>query len=272
MPNRALIAFAAAVLVILVATASPAWALRRSDYTVEVLVDGTPVSEYAARGRTYIEALKGREYSVRLTNHTGRRVAVALSVDGLNSIDARTTTALDARKWILDPWQSIVLTGWQTSQSTARRFYFTSEADSYGEWLGRAQNLGVIAAAFFREKRIEEPEVAPCDVSAGAEGRASAPSASGTKDLQKNVKAKREADEMAATGIGREVDHRVRSVSFEPEPTAAATLELRYEFRDALVRLGVLPPPAVAEDRLDRRERARGFEDSGFAPDPFRRR
>ena len=37
------------------------------------------------------------------------------------------------------------------------------------------------------------------------------------------------------------------------------------------MRLGVLPwDYAYREDPLDRRERARGFEDTGFAPDPFR--
>ena len=50
-------------------------------------------------------------------------------------------------------------------------------------------------------------------------------------------------DDMAATGIGREVEHQVRRIRFESESSAAATVELRYEYRDALVRLGVLPRP-----------------------------
>ena len=33
-----------------------------------------------------------------------------------------------------------------------------------------------------------------------------------------------------------------------------------------LISLGVLPKP---DTRLSRRERARGFRDTGFAPDPF---
>jgi hypothetical protein len=79
------------------------------------------------------------------------------------------------------------------------------------------------------------------------------------------------SDDLAATGIGREVDHRVRRVRFDMESSPAAVLELRYEYHDALVRLGVLPPSYTCrEDPLDRRERARGFEDMDFAPDPFR--
>src|SRR5215211_3984515 len=53
------------------------------NFVVDVLVNGRPLAEYYARGRTYIEALQGAEYDVRLRNSSPDRVAVALSVDGL---------------------------------------------------------------------------------------------------------------------------------------------------------------------------------------------
>ena len=250
-------------------------AVNRDRFSMEILVDGVPLTEYAARGTTYVEALEDKEYSVRLTNRTGERVAVALAVDGLNSIDAKTTTARDARKWILDPWQTITLDGWQTSGSTARRFYFTTEKDSYGAWLGRTKNLGVISAAFFREKRMEPARDAIEEGLPGAERPCEAPSAARGKG-ENEQKARRESDALAgrsaATGIGREVDHRVRRASFDQEDSPAAVVEMRYEYRDSLVRLGILPRPLPAcDDTLTRRERAHGFEDVGFAPDPFRR-
>ena len=108
-----------------------------SPYSMEIVVDGTPLAVYAAKGTTYVEALKGREYAIRLSNRTGQRVAVALAIDGLNSIDAKHTTSQKARKWILAPWETVTLSGWQTGSGTARRFVFTSEPKSYGAWLGR---------------------------------------------------------------------------------------------------------------------------------------
>src|SRR6266581_609880 len=146
-------AFALASLLTALGPSGAAFALDRDSCSMEILIGGTPLLEYAARGTNYVEAVKGREYSVRLRNRTGERVAIALSVDGLNSIDARTTSAADARKWILGPYETITLDGWQTSTTTARRFLFTTEERSYGAWLGRTQNLGLIAAAVFREKR-----------------------------------------------------------------------------------------------------------------------
>src|SRR5215210_6093507 len=58
---------------------------------VHVLVNGRPLQEYFARGRRYVEALEGAEYEISIRNGLPMRVAVALSVDGLNSIDAKHT-------------------------------------------------------------------------------------------------------------------------------------------------------------------------------------
>jgi hypothetical protein len=241
-----------------------------SAYSMEVLVDGQPLAAYTHGGSTYVEALKGREYAVRLTNRTGERVAVALAVDGLNSIDARHTSSQDARKWILAPWETVTLSGWQTGSGTARRFVFTSEPKSYGAWLGRTSDLGVISAAFFREsRRRDEIAALPSDPQpqlergAASDAAGQAPRAKALGEMKPSAK-----DELAATGIGREVEHRVVRVDFDAEDAPASVVSVRYEYRDALVRLGVIP---AADEELARRERARGFAESGFAPDPFRR-
>src|SRR6267154_1107167 len=127
--------------------------VAENGFTVEVLVDGRPATEYAARGRRYVEALENAEYEVRVHNPTSSRVAVALSVDGLNSIDARHTSAWDAHKWVIEPYGTINVRGWQMSSESARRFYFTTERDSYAAKLGQTSNLGLITAVFFRERR-----------------------------------------------------------------------------------------------------------------------
>jgi len=267
-------------LALFLAVAAPAAAWEPEAFSLEVLVNGAPLTEYAARGTNYIEAIEGCEYSIRLRNQTGGRIAVALSVDGLNTIDAKTTTARTAAKWILGPYQTVTLDGWQTGSSTARRFFFTTEEESYGAWLDKTSNLGVITAAVFREKvkpmPIQEPRAQKRSRSSirqeAGRDAPSAPMESGERALGKADAAEAElSDDLAATGIGREIDHRVQRVQFEAERSPAAVLELRYEYRDALVKLGVLPPSyAHREDPLDRRERAHGFEDIDFAPDPYR--
>jgi hypothetical protein len=242
----------------------PASALEQGPYSMEILVNGKPLAEYAARGTTYIEALGQREYSIRLRNRTGRRIAVALSVDGLNSIDAKTTSARNGSKWVIGPYGTITIDGWQTGPDTARRFFFTTENESYGAWLGRTSNLGIISAAVFREKK-------PRPVRRWSERKKLQEAPSAGARAEADAEGFGLSDEMAATGIGSETDHAVRRVELELVSRPSALLELRYEYHDALVRLGVLPSYRCHEDPLARRERARGFEGMEFAPDPFSR-
>jgi hypothetical protein len=308
------------------AATAPSLALGSGPATMEILVDGRPIPEYLARSSYYVEALAGREYAIRLTNRTDRRIAVALSVDGINSIDAKTTAAADATKWILGPYESITIDGWQTSARTARKFFFTSEAHSYGSWLGKTRNLGIIAAAVFNEKQPAPRPLCggswwrdgqPCpqgrfgeDKREGAGGKeklaqgqdapdagrsgqgqapaAEAPSApaprvraesydgnesagGGAGELRKDASRQPLSDELAATGIGRELDHRVVRVTFDAQERPATIMEVRYEYRAALVKLGVLPSCDDRDNRLARREGAHGFTDGDFAPDPYRR-
>lgn len=270
---------------------SDAQASSQGPYRMEILVDGYPIQEYAHRGTTYVEALRGREYSIRLTNMTGQRVAVALSVDGMNTIDAKHTTAYDARKWVMSPYETIVISGWQTSSATSRQFFFTSEASSYGAWMGQTRNLGNISAAFFPELLPPPPVHYPDEILApmassrdgggrrseaeegaasGAAVEKSAPAgdASRAKSATRSSAQPAPRDDYAATGIGREQRHDVYTVAFKHGSSPAAVVTLRYEFRDTLVKLGVLQPP-YRPDPVYRRETSSGFEDYGYAPDPY---
>ena len=248
---------------------------RHTAGNVEILVNGAPVTRYAHNGRWYVEALKGREYAIRLHNPYPVRVAVALSVDGLNSIDARETTAADARKWVLDPYATVTISGWQTSQTEARRFEFTTEARSYGQALGKTANLGVISAVFFRERvslsAVSRDTNESTDRRSGARQRleptAPAPQSSAPAQEPSAAAEKSRADEeYAATGMGRRTGHVVTRVWLDLERVPAQTMNIRYEFRPQLVKLGILPA-ARTNDPLERREHAQGFED-GFAPVP----
>jgi hypothetical protein len=188
------------------------------NFQLEVLVNGRPLTEYYARGRTYVEALHGAEYELRVRNDSGDRVAVALSVDGLNTIDARHTSAWNASKWVIEPYQTITISGWQMSSERARRFYFTNERDSYGAKLGQTANLGVISAVFFRERPRPVPITPP-------------PPYPITRDkMEAPQSARRGDDERAATGIGRNVQNDVRWVDMELDSRSVGEVTIKYEY------------------------------------------
>ena len=256
--------------------------VRDERFEVQVIVDGRPLEEYIARGRTYIEAIDGAEYEVRIRNPLSYRVAVALSVDGLNSIDARHTTAWEASKWVVGPYQTIYISGWQVSSARARHFYFTTERDSYGAKLGQTANLGLISAVFFRERHPipvpvtpppPRPPRPPYEEKQEDRGRRSDEPAGSSQPGSAAKERRTEAypmpdDESAATGIGRSVQNDVRWVQMDLESHPAAEMTIRYEYYPALVRLGIAPRPYPRPDSLRRREGARGFEDRRFSPEP----
>ena len=232
-------------------------ASQTSGCELSIIVDGQSRSEYNHRGATYIEAIRGREYSLRISNPTPYRVAVALAVDGLNTIDAKHTDGWNASKWVLEPYETTEIDGWQVSDRTARRFFFTGERHSYGAALGATDNLGVIEAIFYREKR---PAISRFreGVIGGAERDAAAAPAPRSEAQQKAAA----DDEYAATGMGGRTRHDVERVDIDLESRPIATIRIRYEFRPELVKLGVFPR---SRQPLERREKARGFE---YCPEP----
>ena len=229
------------------------------NYELDVIVNGRPLAEYYARGRTYVEALQGAEYELRLRNPSSDRVAVALSVDGLNTIDARHTSAWNASKWVIEPYQTITISGWQMSSERARRFYFTNERDSYGAKLGQTANLGVISAVFFKERRRIVPLRPPYPVTRdNSEPERPAKSRGAEAPSDNRAAAPLRDDDYAATGIGRNVHHDVRWVDMDLESRPAGEVTIRYEYYSALLRLGVFPRPTTYQP-LQRREDSRGF-------------
>jgi hypothetical protein len=249
-------------------------------FGVDVVAGGDTLEVIHGRGRRYVEAREGAEYEIVLRNPLPVRVAVALSVDGLNTIDARRTSAWESSKWVIEPYGTARVRGWQTSSTSARRFYFTTERDSYAARLGRVADLGVITAVFYREAVPPRPRpVWPPpyyeDDGVRPRGRSEAPAEDEAR-AQERPKARagsapnaqRSDEGYAATGIGRSTRYDVEWVQMRLERTPAAEVAIRYEYRDALRRLGLLPRPDYYDNALRRRERARGFEDPRYCPEP----
>lgn len=260
---------------------------QRPDYIelgglLSVVAEGEALEILPARGRSYVEAERGAEYEVRVRNPYPWRVAVALSVDGLNTIDARRSSSWDASKWVVEPYGTITVTGWQMSRERARRFYFTTERDSYAAKLNRPTDIGVITAVFYRERANSSTITRPYP---SGEPRARDENKQKSGEAERSMRAEGSArqsrpgattaqpapadDDYAATGIGRSVQHGVRWTHLDLDPRPVSSATIRYEYRDALVRLGVLPRHRTPRpEPLGRRERARGFGEPEFSPEP----
>jgi hypothetical protein len=222
-------------------------------FDVQVLVGGRPLPQETAGAERRVEAVMGAEYELRLTNPLPQRVAVAVSVDGLNVIDARHTAAWDASKWVIHPHATLTLSGWQVGTEGARRFYFTTERDAYATRIGRPGDFGLISAVFYRERRpLAEiipgrgpvPErrdsVGAAEAPAARAAARSAPGGDGSEASARQTPSWRD-DGRAATGIGASVPSEVREVGMELDRHAVAVVTLRYGFRPSRPRPIIVP-------------------------------
>jgi hypothetical protein len=248
---------------------------------VSVDVEGSETPLYRAvdgSGRYYLEARRGARYAFRLTNRTGERLAVLMTVDGLNVISGeRQAVDQRGRMYVLDPYESAHIQGWRSSLDDIRRFTFVDEQRSYATRSGQANaRMGWIELAVYREQRPyawrQQPDVTrqrneAARDSASAPPPTTAPSAEGEADAPaaKAGGLSRRSDDQASgsrsypgTGWGEQAHDPVHVVDFQAQPHPAERITMRYEYASALRALGILPRD-VARDRLRARERGEGF-------------
>lgn len=245
---------------------------------VSIEVDGRQVPLYTdvrQPGRSYLEARYGSAYAIRLRNRTNERLAVALSVDGLNVISGTLAPSAGhgaGRMYVLRPWETATVRGWRTSLAAVQLFTFVEEAESYAVRSGQPnQRLGSIDVVVYRERRPARVGVPLAPEGASADERRphkteprSADAAAAESESRADAAGGRRS--FPGTGWGPAAQDPAVVVRFEPEPTPAEALRLRYEERWALARLGVLPPGRDLPDRLREREAL----DEGFARPPRR--
>ncbi len=196
-------------------------------------------------GQRYIEGQPGRRYAVRLTNRTGARVLAVLSVDGINAVSGQTADPSQAG-YVLGPYQSTDITGWRKSLEEVAAFQFAPLTESYAARTGRAGNVGVIGIAVFHERHVIPPPPAIADGAMPAHAmRAPAPVA-----------------QSIGTAHGQREQSLVNRTRFERASRHPAEVaSLRYDRRENLIALGVIPPRPGGPRHPD------PFP-GGFVPDP----
>ena len=232
--------------------ASTACAPLRAQPLVQMAVvdrdSGQWLPEYRHHGRGWVAGTPGHRYGVRLTNTTGERVLVVLSVDGVNAVSGETAAPSQAG-YVLDPWESAEIDGWRKSLDDVAQFVFTDVPDSYAARTGRPFDVGVIGIAVFREAH----PVAMYDAPAPEAGNAA----------RKAATAEASAPQGIGTGHGEREWSPVGQTAFErARSTPDQVTSLRYDDEAHLVAMGVLP-----RTRPQWPHEPRAFPQA-FVPDP----
>ena len=257
MPNRRnVIALAAAAAALF---AAPAFALGSLvDVTIVDRARSETLPTWSHRGEAWVAGWPGDRYAVRLSNRSGARLLVVLSIDGVNAVSGETA-ATGQTGYVLGPWQTTEITGWRKSLTEAAAFYFTALPDSYAARTDRPDNVGVIGAAVFREREREfvRPYSAPAPVLRGDADQASM--AGRLRESESSMRAAppaaaAPAPESKAAGVVR--DERLGTGHGEREyaPTTQTMFDragerpnelvrVRYDSRENLIALGVIRTP-----------------------------
>jgi hypothetical protein len=229
---------------------------------------GQQLPVYRHRGDAWIAGTPGHRYGVRLTNASGERVLVVLSVDGVNAVSGETADPAQAG-YVLGPWQSTEIAGWRKSLRDVARFVFTDLPDSYAARTGRPDHVGVIGIAVFREApAYVAPPAPPPAVAGGADHAAQAaraPAAAAQESAADGYRSEhdRRQAQRLGTGHGTREWAPVSRTAFErASHRPAQVTELRYDAPERLVALGILPRPHWRQPHAPR-----AFP-TGFVPDP----
>lgn len=235
----------------LLATGLPAYAGRLVDMDIVNRSTGETLGTHYFRGDQYVAGNPGDRYALRLVNHTGQRVLVVLSVDGVNVVTGETASP-GKSGYVLDPWERTEIAGWRKSMKEVAQFYFAALPDSYAVRTGRPDNVGVIGAAVFQE-RLPEPPPPPVlrapAPSAMPDGRAGGMGATGSAaeaqsaDRAVGATMAKKAERLG-TGHGEREYAPTRYTDFErAASTPNEVLSVRYDSRANLVARGVIPRP-----------------------------
>lgn len=261
---------------------------------------------YRYRGEYWVAGIPGAKYSIAVTNRQGERVLAVVSVDGVNVLNGETA-AFHQAGYVFGGHQRYEVAGWRKSDQEIAAFNFVASPRSYAQRTGRPDHVGSIGVAVFRE-RFEPPrfDLAPefryryennellkhsrqsSEAESGAlrdaPARAApapapaAPAASaapgGVTDSAKRahggIAGAARAEEKLGTGHGRREWDSVTRTTFERATAQPAeVIRIRYDSRENLIGMGVIPEPRRPWDRSPN-----AFPDSvgdnRFVPDPPR--
>ena len=130
------------------------------EYSLDVLVNGKPITKYYHEGKLYVEGRQKTDYSIRFRNHTGDRVLAVITVDGLSVMDGEEAS-YKSGGYVVGPFESVTVKGWRISDEEVAKFTFGAKKNSFAAKSGTPHNTGVIGVAVFKEfaKEYTQPVV-----------------------------------------------------------------------------------------------------------------
>lgn len=223
---------------------------------------GNALRTFRVNGNTFVLGQQGRRYNIRLSNNTGARIEVAMSVDGRDVIHGRRSEGTLDRGYLVPPHGSVLIKGFRTSMSSVAAFRFSSPRDSFAGRHGHAHTVGVIDVVAYRERiepvMVPRPRPHLSKKSRGADDRAAPPPPAERSATPKPRSESRRPPRMRdnrgnlGTEFGENIRSQIRETTFVRANRHQPNQRMRIRYDDAMgleargivvIRPPVRPPP-----------------------------
>lgn len=272
--------------------------MEASRVGLSVLVHGRRIREYGHDGKVYVEGREGSEFSLLVSNGTGKRIKVVASVDGLSVLNGKPAELVSgADGYVVGVGKTLKVSGWRIDSGSVSRFVFAKRGQSYAAVSqSSADDCGVVGVAAFFERepppetvKIYPSYPVPYPVPYPVHPRPSYPdifwrteftcssetgptigsagfscSSLAGPDLSQNRFEDLALSQELGTGFGRAAHDPVEETEFDQRERPFAVLEVYYDTLKGLEARGV----CVRGERSPRRREPRAFRDERYCSLP----
>jgi hypothetical protein len=223
-------------------------------------LDGATLRTFQHRGTQFVLGAPGEAYRLRIRNPTAQRVEVVASVDGRDVVSGEVADFTSQRGYLVEPFGSLVIEGFRQSLHEVATFRFSAPEASYSARRGTPENVGVIGAAFFPERRQRPLPLAERGSNKRAEPaspgarrpRSAAPSEAKGRAHRGQDLARDESVNRLGTEYGESRTSSVMQVAFERQDRTrpAQIVALRYDDASGLEARGIAVFPEFRRQPL----------------------
>jgi hypothetical protein len=210
--------------------------------------NGTTLPAHYYRGEYWVAGRPGARYAIEVCNRLGERLLAVTSVDGINVLSG-DNAGWNQTGYVFSPGERYQITGWRKSDVEVAAFTFTALPDSYAARTGRAENVGVIGVALFRERKLPVYYVPPqylAPVAGAPTSRAQAEDSLSMPEIGAGAPMLHAPAPEAklGTGHGERESSVVSHTDFQRmQSQPDEVIRIRYDSVDNLVAMGVIARP-----------------------------
>jgi len=104
--------------------------MNTNNYEVHLLVNGKPVREYFHQGKFYVEARQNTHYSIKIKNHSHKKIMAIVSVDGIDVLKGGKAVNAESG-YIINSYSSTEIKGYRIDDDNIATFKFDDGKKSY---------------------------------------------------------------------------------------------------------------------------------------------